>query len=127
MRDVAVAIDLVRNAAFEEAFLLQKRSRAFDVVVRREYACAYLGFIWTLPSRNQSHTWVEQRAEAIPIALLARRAGDHVVGGGEDRFDGAYVVFVCLSWGSRLRRRRRSRWSWCWRVGLRKSYRAREK
>src|SRR6185312_7654199 len=105
--NVPESVHLICHATLEESFFFQKRRRTFDVVIGREHARAHFSFIWTLTSGNQPRARIEERTEAVPIALLPCRSGDYVVSGGQDGIDRAHVVgFGLRCWSARCCARR---------------------
>src|SRR5438132_1624853 len=90
MRDVAEALDLAADLTLEEAALLKERRGSRDVPFRVEHA-RFDAAVGPLGRRDQSRAGHEQRAEAIPVALLARRAADHIVKRRENRIHALHI------------------------------------
>src|ERR1035437_1767090 len=84
LRDVAVGLRGPRDLFLEEPGLLEARTCGRRVLVGTHRADARLAVL-SCAGRDQPRARDEQRAEAVPIALLARGPRNHVVERGEDR------------------------------------------
>src|ERR1700679_25641 len=100
MHQIAEFLDTVRYAALEEAMRFEVWIVAFDIhlgraeddvaFARRLVACGRS----ISTDRAEPAIGQEQRTEAIPISLLARRPGDHVIKRGHEVVHGVHITGV---------------------------------